>query len=131
MAAVLATENPFVGSRKGDQLCVTYPNGEGVTLDSRSLRISYSRTNHSELVTLPADLDPAEWTRIALQIRPDGDVSLFANGEFLWRVGFPIAVREGDSWRLVLFGASVDTEALVRSVTVWRGTRYPEPPAGR
>jgi DNA-binding SARP family transcriptional activator len=120
----------WYGQTLGDALCIDYPVGEGETRDPQALRVSYTRTGFTEVADLPEDFDTAAWTRLALQVRPDGIVSVFANRRFLRQLGFLVRVNREDSWKLLLYGASVDTEALVRSMTVWRGTRYPESPEG-
>ena len=116
------------GQCLGDGLVLDFPFGNGNAFDPRAARVGYERTRLSEVPRIPEEVDPSEWTQMALQIRPDGVLTLFVNGEPVRRIGFRIAVHPDELWRLRIFGASVDTEVLVRSVTVWTGLRYREGP---
>jgi hypothetical protein len=65
-----------------------------------------------------------DWVHVALQVRADGAPSLFLNREHVVSSQFKLPISEEDSWRVMLAGASVDTELLVRNLVVWRGERF-------
>ncbi|TVP56439.1 MAG: hypothetical protein EA351_07920 [Gemmatimonadales bacterium] len=69
---------------------------------------------------LPSD----DWVHLAIQLRADGEITAFLNGEFVGR--FPVRLRNDPEvlWRVGIFGHSVDTEVHVRNLALWPGMRH-------
>lgn len=112
------------GHRPGQSLCLQYPAGEFERFDPLEARVRYQHTGLAEFVGLPEDFSSSTWTHLALQVRPDGVVSVVANRQFVRQVGLRVGVDTDALWRVRLYGASVDTHLYVRNLTVWRGLRY-------
>jgi hypothetical protein len=112
---------------RGTSVCVMYPQGELSTFDAEALRLSaISRgINQGSVLGLPAPgLGSGEWASLGLQIRPDGRLSAIANGREVGVYPEPVPPLPGERFGLAIFGRAEDTELLIRSATVWRGTRY-------
>jgi hypothetical protein len=78
------------------------------------------------------DLPSPDWVHIALQLRPDGTFTVFVNRKLVSQSRYPLQDFKEFRWKIELGGASVDTELLVRNLTLWRGERFPveiTPPA--
>jgi len=58
-------------------------------------------------------------------LRCSGQTSILLNRTQGVPTGFDVPVLPGERWWIALFGSSVDTEVLVRDLTLWRGERYP------
>ena len=76
---------------------------------------------------LPIPHDPAEWHRYALQVAPDGTVSLVLDGVLYWRQRYPGPWDPGLSTHIHLGSASVNTDIRHGLVRLWRGERYVVP----
>ena len=112
------------GRRQG--ACMKYPWGELAHFDPRTVGVHYRHLGVAW--TFPVPTDPsADWTHVALQVRPDGRVSLYWNRELVDRPELPLRIPAGSRWIVELAGASVETELLVRNLTLWRGTRFSDP----
>ena len=112
------------GSPAPGALCMTYPAGENVKFDDRGGGLTFLSIGHTELFRLPESMDPSDWTRLALQIRPDGQVSLFVDRKQAYVATARLGGLADGLWRVRIAGKSVDTEAYVREVMVWRGMQY-------
>ncbi len=82
---------------------------------------------------LPSD----DWVHLALQVRPDGFATVFVNREMVFQSEIRLEGHATAGWKIELAGASVDTELLIRNLTLWRGERFeagataPTPPPRR
>ena len=114
-------DNAYLGKASEQAYCLQYPRGEQVKRDPTALSVSYRPVGGGEAVHLPDDFNTNSWTRFALEIQPDGRVALYVNRELLHILDTPIPLRPGDTWRILLAGASVDTQLYVRSLTVYTG----------
>jgi hypothetical protein len=110
--------------------CVQYPSGEQVKFDPTEVALTYNAVGVVEMLHLDESFDTEDWTRFSLEIQPDGQAALFVNQELLHTLEDPINLEPGTDWRIVLGGASVDTELHVRSLTVYTGTGEDPPPPG-
>ena len=74
-------------------------------------------------VLLPAgpNLRDGSWHRFRLQIFPDGNCGVAIDGLPLWRSGHPMDTRA--SYRLAIYGHSVDTKVLMGPVKIWQGVK--------
>ncbi len=104
-------------------VCFRYPGGDLAQFDPGKA----GWINHL-MGGIPIDvgehLPSDDWVHLAIQLRADGELSTFLNGEFVSR--FPVRVRNDAEvrWRLGIFGHSVDTEVHVRNLALWPGMRY-------
>jgi hypothetical protein len=115
------------GQGASRSLCIRYPAGEQEGFDALEASVFFQHTGRDEWVKLPAGFSTSAWSRLVMQVRPDGTISVFANGEFVREVDFRVPTQPPDRWRIRLVGASVGTHLYVASVVVWPGTRYQTP----
>lgn len=107
--------------------------GQVVTPDQqwRSCGVIYPREGHSDQVSLvsgstwtgrvPPTVARGEWTRVRIQVFPDGRCGLAINGQPRAILNQPIGL--GDSALIMFGGFSYHTRILVGAVEVWRGVR--------
>jgi hypothetical protein len=121
---------PPVGAGESDGgFCFLYPVGELERIRPDHAALYFPSSGRRDGAPLPADVDPATWTRLTLQARPDGAVQAYLDGT-LWVEGSErLRIRDAEPWQVAIMGAAVDTELLIRDLTVWRGIRYYEPGA--
>jgi len=103
--------------------CFRYPANELAHFDPTEAVLEVS-PSVSTWIRRP-DLIPATgWTAVALQVRADGEVSLFLDREHA--ATSPVNLSTGDDgpWLLLLMGKSVGSEVLVRDLAVWEELRY-------
>jgi len=105
------------------ETCFEYPRGE--LSRRRRDRALYQGGSPRiiEVIPLGSPLSPDEWHHLAIQVRADGNASVFLDRELLHTASVYASPSEDDRWRIVLMGAAVDTELLFRNITVWRGLR--------
>lgn len=120
-AGSLSAPGAAPGTGWGAGLTVMYPGRELERFDPRTLSVTVGSFGFP--LPLPVEAEPGEWMRFALEIRPDGEVSLRVNGSVAGSVPLHLEVAPGEEWHLQVSGASVDTELLVRDLVVWRGVR--------
>lgn len=101
-----------------------YPLGDLQRADSTSLVLTVDGAD--AVFSVPPHFTSSEWTHIALQVGPDGDVSLYVNREYVGSGLVRLPMRAGEAWRVILHGASVDTRLLLRNLVLWDGARYGE-----
>lgn len=118
-----ASSADWRGSPADGSLCFQHPIQENVKFDSQEAGLSFSGLGHAERFHLPPEPE-SSWVGVALQVRPDGAVTLFVNHSRVYEMRFPLPIPEGSLWRVRLSGASVDTSLHVRGVSVWPGQRY-------
>jgi hypothetical protein len=80
--------------------------------------------------TAPYPAEPESWHRYALQIEPDGRVSLLYDGELKLRSAHRLPVDSISEVHIGLAGASYNTEIMHGPVAVYRGTKYELPRSG-
>lgn len=111
------------------EACVRYPSGELHSFQPDAIWVSPQYRP-----ALPDVFPTDDWVHVAIQLRTDGEVSYFVNRRHVLTSEILRENDAGTSWRVVVLGASVDTEAYVRNLTLWEGERYDEdaePAAGR
>ena len=108
----------------GQSICVTYPNGE---LDLRrpdEMTLRLGALVVSDRILVAPSMGSGAWTSLALQLGPDGTVEIFVDHVLVhtsrWKALFDADAR----WRVVIAGAAVDTQLLLRNLTVTRGARF-------
>lgn len=116
--------DPEVGSpgRKGEGVCFLFPARSFEKFDPREATLNIAAVE--KRVRVPDAFSPDEWTHVAVQIRPDGQTTLVVNGEIVATA--PVRLRTEPRWRwhFTVHGDAVDTEVLVREVTIWKEVRY-------
>lgn len=104
--------------------CVRFPIDSFSRLRSDGLSYTTQRWGGRLIVPTPDQLPTTDWTHVALQFRPDGELSIWVNREHAFTAPLHIENDPDTRWRALLVGASVDTEVLVRNVRLWDGPRY-------
>ncbi len=103
--------------------CFRYPAGELAHFDSNEAVLEVS-PSVSTWIRRP-DLIPAkEWTAVALQVRADGEVSLFLDREHVATSPVDLSTGDDGPWLLLLTGKSVGSDVLVRDLVIWEELRY-------
>jgi hypothetical protein len=103
------------------QVCMVRPAGELRTL--RPSGVGFKAAIWHEL-DFP-DLFPTDdWVHFGLQLRPDGEVTFIVDRRPVWVDPILMDNAPGSRWRIMVIGASVDTEAFVRDLVLWEGPRY-------
>jgi hypothetical protein len=102
--------------------CVGYPHGELVKF--RPGEVVFGANGAAAGVALPGELPPTDWTHLGLQVRPDGEVSLFVNHRRVAVAALRLDLGRDAVWRVNIGGSAVDTEALVRNVLLWDGPHF-------
>jgi DNA-binding SARP family transcriptional activator len=82
------------------------------------------------LETAPYPAEPEGWHRYALQIEPDGRVSLLYDGALKLHSAQRLPVDSITQVHIGLAGASYNTEIMHGPVAVYRGTKYELPRSG-
>jgi hypothetical protein len=105
-------------------VCFQYPAAELVHFDPGTALLSFYSIGVGFQFDVSSALPSQNWIPLRMEIQPDGMVRLFLGGALAAAPDLP--VRPGsDDWRVVLGGASLDTEVLVRNVNMWEGLREP------
>jgi hypothetical protein len=73
------------------------------------------------LIPLPEDVLSGSWTRILLQLFPDGRCGVGVNGRAL--AVTTNRIRAGRPFRVVLAGNSANTRMLVGQLRIWEGVQ--------
>lgn len=111
------------------EACALWPPGEGVDFDPESLLLS---AGNRAIGAVPTDtlLTTERWQRLAVQIRPDGEVSALVNDSLI--VTHPLPLRNDSTvrWHVRVTGHSVENTLLMRDLTLWEELRVPERPGG-
>jgi hypothetical protein len=103
-------------------LSVAWPLDELERRDTASLSMNVGGVSFTGPVG--AGFRPGEWNRLAIQVRADGEVSAWINGEHVVTSPLLADVSGLPDWRVALLGRSVDTQLWVRDLIVWLGLRY-------
>ena len=106
------------------EYCILYPNLELAKRKQDVMSVTCGEPAYSFEVSGAPFLPSRDWVHLALQVRPDGLTSFFVNREQINVSRYP-ALPNTFTWKIELAGASVDTELLVRNLTLWRGERFP------
>lgn len=121
---------PTAPLRPPNRLCLIYPSAEQSKFRSDLAKVwSGPRSENPERAvspTLPSD----DWVHLALQIRADGETSILLERSLWVPTDGRVTIDPDKLWKIDFHGPSVDTQLLIRNVTVWRGERYslPTPP---
>jgi hypothetical protein len=116
-----AQDTTMIGGDWDQAVMVAHPGQELERFDPRILGVNVNR--FSFMFPLPPEANPGDWMRFALEVQPDGQVTVRVNGTTAGSVPLHLDIQPGDEWRLAITGASVDTELVVRDLLVWRGVR--------
>lgn len=105
-----------------DRVSVGYPLGELERRDETHVHLGIGGIGFPGRIAGP--FASGDWNRLALQVRADGETSIWLNGEHVVTGRLHADLTRRDGWRIGLFGRAVDTELWVRDLIVWRGARY-------
>jgi hypothetical protein len=115
----------WTGWRWDRHLTVTYPEaGPGGRFNPN--RIAVEGTGW-RFLDIPEEVQQGEWTHLAIQVRPDGEVSFYMNHRYLGTAPGRLPVEPDGEWRVALLGAALDTRLFVRNLVVWGEPRYQSP----
>lgn len=78
-------------------------------------------------ILLPVEYGTGEWTRLRIDILPDGASRLHLNGELIHEIDTRRPTGAG-AYRISLWGKAVDTRVMVRNVILREGSGPAEPP---
>ena len=106
------------------EFCVLYPSAELSKRRTDLLQVTGGEGHFPYEVSASPSLPSREWVHLAMQVRPDGFYTVLVNRNEVWRFQNPFGAYTGVGWRIELAGASVDTELLIRNLTLWRGERF-------
>ncbi|MFC1661495.1 hypothetical protein ACFL3S_08610 [Gemmatimonadota bacterium] len=106
-------------------VCIRYPAQENVKFDRFEGSFGYQWLDHVERFRIPEGTGPTKWVQLALQIRPDGAVSVLVDRVSILESRVRVPIPPDSRWRIRLSGAAVDTHLYIRRLTVWPGQRYP------
>ena len=101
-----------------ENACFVYPARELEKYDPGRARLM-SAGGRDE-ISLPSAGDGA-WTRVTLEVRPDGAPALWINGELMATGALRLQGTDRATWRVRLAGHSAEPPLLVRNVTLWLG----------
>lgn len=108
----------------GQEICVTYPRGELDTRRRDEMTLVLGALSAETAVPVAPSMGSGAWTSLALQLGPDGTIEIFVDHVLVhtsrWKALFDADAR----WRVVIAGAAVDTQLLLRNLTVTRGARF-------
>ena len=107
----------------GESLCFHYPAREFEKRDPSESAL-FLTPGVETRVRLPDALPTSEWTHVAIQVRADGESSLVVNHERVATSPILLPTIPGHQWAIVIYGAAVGTEVLVRNLNIWREIRY-------
>jgi hypothetical protein len=103
--------------------CLMWPSGEGPDFDADA--ISFQQLG-AAIGAIPVEglARPGEWTTLAIQVRADGSVFAVVNDSIV--AEHPRKIRHAPDKRfyISIYHAAVDTELLLRDVTLWSEERY-------
>jgi DNA-binding SARP family transcriptional activator len=103
--------------------CFRYPAGALGSMRADQATIhARSAPNRTTVVSphFPSD----DWVHVAMQMRPDGETAFFVNREGVGTAPLRAENGPGTEWRVMLLGASWETQVLVRNLRLWEGTSY-------
>jgi hypothetical protein len=109
--------------------CAQWPAGEGIDFDPGAIVLLAGPRG---IGAVPTDtlLTTARWQRLAVQIRPDGELSVLVNDSLV--AVHPRSLKNDSTvrWHARVIGHSVDNMLLMRDLTLWEELRVPERPGG-
>jgi len=103
--------------------CFVYPAEILARFDPRNVALGVS-PGYLTVVDVPEVLPTDDWVHVALQVRADGDVSLYLDHAFVARSPVRLPTEPLSQWVVFLDGEAVGTEVLVRNLAVWPEPRY-------
>lgn len=109
--------------------CFRYPARELAHFDPAEAVLEVS-PSVSTWIRRPGLIPASEWTRVTLQVRADGQVSLFLDQEHVATSPVNLPTGEEGPWLLLLLGKSVGAPVLLRDLVIWEEVRY-RVPSGR
>jgi len=121
----------------GTGFCTLYPSSELAKRRGDLMMVGAGYRGLSYEVEVSPHLPSDDWVHLALQVRSDGTATVFVNRELVFQSESRLAGHATARWKIELAGAAVDTELLIRNLTLWRGERFevtstePEPPPRR
>lgn len=98
--------------------CFHYPGGELDRFDSRAVTLG------DYLRRFPDVLPTDDWVHVGIQLDSDGETAFLLDRRIAFTLPTLVDVGPGTRWRVMILGASEDTELLVRDLRVWEGARY-------
>jgi hypothetical protein len=107
----------------GARVCFRYPVSENAKRRDDLGIVTVGQSLWGYEVDVSTHLPSEEWVHLAMSVRPDGRVTIFLGREVVFLSEQRLAIRPDRVWRIQLSGSSVDTELLVRNLTIWRGER--------
>ena len=103
--------------------CVQYPAQILARFDPRQAALQVV-PGLRIVVDAPQVFPTDEWVHAAIQIRADGEVSLYLNHRLAAVSPVKLLTEPTNQWVVVLDGEAVGTELLVRNLAVWPEPRY-------
>ncbi len=103
--------------------CVTWPAAEGFDFDPDAILLQVSGGTLGK-IPLGGRVLPGEWNTLAIQVRADGTVSAVANDSILAVHPAPLRMEPDARFHISIAHSAVDTELLLREVSVWSEERY-------
>ncbi|MCJ7627610.1 MAG: Ig-like domain-containing protein [Longimicrobiales bacterium] len=116
------SEFQIPGIASGLAFCLRYPAQELAKFDPSKALVFYDRLAFREYLGLPEGTNSSEWTQLAFEIQPDGQVAISVNQELSEDLKSRIIIEPGTRWRIQLGGAAENTHLYVRNVTVYSGS---------
>jgi hypothetical protein len=112
--------DPATATRFTNGTCLTYPGEALRRFDSTVAQLLSVTLGLSFLFDVSPHLPSDQWVPLRLEVQPDGKARVFLNGSLVASPALLVRTGSGD-WRVMLKGASVETELVVRNVSVWEG----------
>ncbi len=106
-----------------ERQCLMWPAREGDDFMADAAEFHQLRTRPIA-VPLAGLARPGEWTTLAIQLRADGRVFAVVNDSIVAEHPRKLLNRPGDRFYVSIYHAAVDTELLLRDITLWSEERY-------
>lgn len=105
------------------QQCLQWPAGEGPDFDPHAVHF---RGHGVQIGRIPIGelARPGAWTTLALQVRADGRVQAIVNDSIVAEHPARLRNEPGHRFYLSIGHAAVDTDLLLRDITLWTEERY-------
>jgi hypothetical protein len=122
--SVLQADHSEEGSStvRAEQICFRYPGDAFRRFDP--LEAAFGTAVRGTRVPVPEGVTRGEWISAAIQLRADGEVSLFVGHEFVTTLDVYASTTAWSTWRPEIGAYADGTDVLVRNVTLWPGLRH-------
>ena len=101
--------------------CIRYPLDQFARMEDDGVEIQVQRGFGNHRAPAPGLLPSDDWVHLALQLRADGELSVWVEREHVFTGPVHLDTAPETGWRVAILGASYETELFVRDLRVRDG----------